>query len=201
MSRFFLLASLLALAGFPSAAPYALAQGAESAPRYYAPGPGSRFWIDGRTPLAPFTCTAAEVGGYGRLRGEAVSAEVVVPVRAFDCGLSRMNQDFYGALQGAAHPAVRLALGDVQRLGAAREGWAPLRVTGTLRLAGVTRPVTLEAQGRVTPEGHVLLRGRHALRMTDFGITPPTGPLGLVRADDRITVRFELVAVPHASAR
>ena len=202
MPRFRLLAPLLALAvstGAPRA--HAQAEGPEPAARYYAPAPGSRFWIDGRTPLAPFTCAADEVGGHGRLRGEAVTAEVVVPVRAFDCGLGRMNQDLYGALQGRVHPAIRLALADVRRVGGAQGGWTPLRVTGTLRLAGVTRPVTLEAQGRLTPEGHVLLRGRHALRMTDFGITPPAGPFGLVRADDRITVRFELVAVPRASVR
>jgi hypothetical protein len=31
--------------------------------------------------------------------------------------------------------------------------------------------------------------------MTDFGIDPPSGLLGAVRAHDRITVRFELAAV------
>ena len=64
---------------------------------------------------------------------------------------------------------------------------------GTITLAGEQRPVTVTAQGQRMDDGLVRIQGRHALRMTDFDIEPPTGLLGLVRAHDDIVVRFDLV--------
>jgi hypothetical protein len=41
--------------------------------------------------------------------------------------------------------------------------------------------------------GALRARGAVAMRMTDFGIKPPTGLFGLIRSRNEITVRFDLV--------
>lgn len=169
----------------------------------YTVGAGSQFWIDGTSTLGAFACEADEVGGYGRLRerrSAALDAEVVIPVRSLDCGVPQMNSDLYEALQGQRHPAIRFVLGAAKAADPGAEGWTPFRVSGTLRLAGTARRVTLDAEGRTLVDGRVRIRGRHPLRMTDFGIEPPTGLLGLVRAHDAIAVRFDLLAAPAAPA-
>jgi hypothetical protein len=68
-------------------------------------------------------------------------------------------------------------------------------VRGRLSLAGAERDVSIDAQGRRAGHGAVSLRGEHRMRMTDFGVDPPTGLLGAVRAHDPVVVRFELHAV------
>lgn len=169
----------------------------------YTVRPASQFWIDGTSTVSSFTCTASEVAGFGSVDEAAMGAsqqadlraEVVIPVRAFDCGVRQMNRDFYEALKGRAYPAVRFALRRAEILAPdGRSEWTPVRAWGTITLAGEQRPVTVTARGQRLADGRVRIQGRHALRMTDFDIEPPTGLLGLVRAHDDIVVRFDLVA-------
>ena len=173
---------------------------AAAAQALYTVRPASQFWIDGTSTVSSFTCAASDVVGFGSVeettaREAELEAEVVIPVRAFDCGVRQMNSDLYEALKGRAYPAVRFALNRAEVL-ASEPGadWTPVRVWGTITLAGEQRPVTVTARGQRLPNGRVRIQGRHALRMTDFNIEPPTGLLGLVRAHDDIVVRFDLVA-------
>lgn len=164
----------------------------------YAVDTQSRFWIDGTSTMGRYTCEADAVMGSGRVlpAGRSVEAEVIVPTAAFDCGNPRMNRDFVDALQAEQHPTIRFRVDRAEILDAnpAPGAWVNVRATGTLRLAGVERPITLDAEGQRLPDGRVRIRGRHPLKMTDFGVEPPTGLLGLVRARDAVVARFDLVA-------
>ena len=166
-------------------------------PTRYEVAPQSRFWIDGTATTGGWTCEAEEVRGYGVL-GDAreLRAEVAVPVRAFDCGSGPMNRDLYRALDAEAHPTIEFVLEQAEVLDAEGQpgAWVRVRTTGTLRLAGAGRHLELVAEGRRLPDGRVALRGRHRLRMSDFGVEPPAHLLGLVRAHDAIVARFDLVA-------
>jgi hypothetical protein len=182
---------------------FALLGAAATAQAQYIVRDASQFWIDGTSTVSAFTCTASEVAGAGTVdeaemsaaQPAAFHAEVVVPVRAFDCGVRQMNSDMYEALKGKAHPAVRFTLRRAEVLPAPPYAeWTPVKVWGTLTLAGAQRPVTVVAQGKRLADGRVRIQGRHALRMTDFDIDPPSGLLGLVRAHDDIVVRFDLLA-------
>ena len=171
--------------------------GAASPPSVrYEVAAGSQFWIDGNATTGRWTCQADAVRGHG-LVGEAheLAAQVTVPVRDFDCGSGPMNRDLYHALAAEAHPAITFDLDTAETLREAPAGgWARVRATGTLRLAGVARRVTVDAEGRRLAANRVALRGEHRLRMTDFDVTPPSHALGLVRAHDAIRVRFDLTA-------
>ncbi len=169
---------------------------AAAQPTRYEVQPGSRFWIDGSATTGPYTCEAGAVVGHATVEHDGISAEVRIPVAGFDCGLPPMNRDFRAALQGDRYPTVLFILQDAEVVEppARAGGWARVRALGTLQLAGATRMVSILAEGRELGGGRVRLRGRHALRMTDFGIEPPTGMLGLVRAHDHIVVRFDVTA-------
>ena len=176
-----------------------MAAGAVS-PRYAVVN-GSHFWIDGTSTLGRYTCEGAGIAGTASIpeNESEVSAELTVPVEGFDCGKSRMNRDFYNALKGDDYPIITFSVHDAEVLeeSASPEAWVRVRATGTLRLAGVERPLALTAEGRRLRSGRVQVRGQHALRMTDFGVDPPSGLMGLVRAHDGVVARFDLVAAPR----
>lgn len=164
--------------------------------------PESRLWIDGSSTAGSYQCVADRVVGLGQVEdgGRAsVQVDVAVPVRSFDCGRRQMNADFTEALKADAHPAISFALLDANwPSGAFRSGsWVSISATGELEVAGEDRRITMTVQGQRLANGRVRVRGAVPLRMTDFGIEPPSGLLGLVRSHDDIVVRFDIQAAPR----
>lgn len=169
--------------------------------------PESQLWIEGSSTLDTFTCRSGAVEGTGileaRSHGAAPAAGALAPqarvhvrVETFDCGNRRMNRDLYQALRAALHPQIRFELrqAEVLALSEKTEDAYRLRLVGWLTVAGTTRLVETTAHGQRLGEGRYRVGGSQPLRMSDFGIEPPSGLLGLVRAHDRIRVRFDLVA-------
>jgi len=68
-----------------------------------------------------------------------------------------------------------------------------LRVAGQLTLHGVTRPVTLPVEVRVTSDG-LTAAGTVRIRQSDFGIRPVTAGAGTVRVRDEVEIVFRIVA-------
>lgn len=164
----------------------------------YRVQPGSFFRIDGTSTLGTYKCEAGQVVGSGRVHAEPpvrVAASVSVPVLAFDCGRSAMNRDFYNALKAEEHPAIRITITAARLVEQPdSSAWVPIEARGTLQLAGRERPITLHAEGRRLSETAVRMRGVHALKMSDYGVKPPSGLMGLVRAHDALVASFDLVA-------
>ena len=169
--------------------------------------PESRLWIEGSSTLDAFTCRSEAVKGAGVLEtnlpgvmpaatSSEPRAEVHVRVETFDCGKQRMNRDLYEALKAATHPSIRFELREAEVLGSSPEGEDAyrLRVNGWLTVAGTTRLVETTAHGQRLDDGRYRTWGHQPFLMSNFGIEPPTGLLGLVRAHDHIRVRFDLVA-------
>ncbi len=169
------------------------------AQRYTLKPAESQFWLDGTSTLGVYHCKAKQAHGEATVDEDAkpqVSGTVILPVASFDCGKGQMNRDLYEALKGNVHPSVRFTVSRAEVIAVDSDtgGWERVRAWGTLELAGTRRPLLLEASGKRLPGGRVQVRGQHSLRMTDFGVQPPQGLLGLVRAHDRVVVRFELIA-------
>ncbi len=174
------------LAGLPSLA---------TAQVRYAVDAASRFWIEGSATTGPFTCETDAVAGSGHTTASPPSTEVAlsVPVATFDCGNRRMNADLQEAMKMDEHPLIQYALDSVRTVAGADTLYR-LQATGVLTIAGVARPISVALEGQELADGQVQATGRVPLKMTDFGITPPTALLGLVRVRDDIHVRFHLLA-------
>ncbi|MEX1011926.1 MAG: YceI family protein [Balneolaceae bacterium] len=176
--------------------------------------PDSRIWIEGRSNVNRFTCRASEYSGRAELAVDEAGYELTeldvpqasivlrVVVESFDCGRARMNRDLAEALQSEQFPEIvfeyhRSTILD-EKPGYART--ILLEVDGELTVAGETRSIRFEAEGRYTPDGKVGAKGSTEILMTDYGVEPPTGLLGLVRAEDRLEVYFDLIAsIPVSS--
>ncbi len=163
----------------------------------YVVQPGSRFYLDGTSTLGAYRCESDEVVGSGTAHpGDAarVTGTLVIPVLGFDCGRAAMNRDFYDALQAETHPTIRITLTDATLLSRpAGSTWVPVEVRARLQLAGAARAVTIRAEGRRAEGDVVEIRGSHALKMSQYGIRPPSGLMGLVRAHDSLVANFYLV--------
>lgn len=163
----------------------------------------SRIWIEGRSNVDSFTCVAGEFLGDAWYNlaseeetGSSLFLEVQVPVETLNCGRSRMNRDMYEALQGDKHESIRFEYLQAYLLEEKVRLDSPLRlqVRGLLTVAGTKREISFEAEGRIYGNGEVGVKGSKQIRMTDYNITPPTALLGLVKAQDELTVHFDILA-------
>ena len=77
---------------------------------------------------------------------------------------------------------------------------ATLNAVGTLAMAGRENTVRMNVVAVRLPDGSVEAQGEIPIRMSDFGITPPTAMLGAVRARDRVIVKFAMKLSPATIA-
>lgn len=117
-----------------------------------------------------------------------------VPIETLRCGNAVMERDMNRALKAGAHPAIEFRFiglrshieHDIDR------NVYRARIAGQLELAGVQREIELMIRAeRIAPD-RFRIRAEMPVRMTDFGITPPTALLGIVKAHDELTVRFDM---------
>lgn len=156
--------------------------------------PGTSLYIDGTSSARAFTCTAEDAHRRLAVHREGAANRLSLPVAAFDCGHDRINRDFRNALGAEAHPEIRFTLAGADLVGDPASTAYTLRAEGRLALAAVERPVSFLLTVRERPDGTYEAVGEHALRMTDFGIDPPTALFGLIRTRDAIVVRYRFHA-------
>lgn len=128
--------------------------------------------------------------------------DLTIPVASFRCGNRVMESDMRRALKANTHPAVRFSFREVRR-GIRHDvatGLYHAVVVGDLTLAGVTRTIDLTVSAERLSRSAFRVRAFVPLRMTDFGITPPSALFGAIRARDSLTVQFELALEIVAAA-
>ena len=165
--------------------------------------PESQLWVAGTSTVRSFRCQAgtfdAKVGSSAAeavvavLAGEkAVSAvEVTVPVDRLDCRNSTMNEHMRKALKAKDHPTV-VFRAEAYDLASSSDSVA-VTMTGNLTLGGVEKPITIKAHAKPGPNGTLVVSGTREVRMTEFGLKPPTLMLGTMKVDERVTVGFDVV--------
>jgi len=177
-----------------------------AAPRYGTPldlQPESRLWVAGTSTVRAFQCQAsafdAKIESSGAdavaavLAGEkAVSTvEVTVPAEKLDCRNGTMNEHMRKALKAKEFPTVvfRAASYDLART----TDSVAVTLNGSLTLGGVEKPITVQAVAKAGANGTLVVSGTREVRMTEFGLKPPSLMLGTMKVDEKLTVGFEVV--------
>ena len=164
--------------------------------------PQSRLWIDGTSTIRSFTCRAGEVNAVVEVSGanaiptllageKGVKAvQVTVPAEKLDCGNGKMNDHMRNALKVTESPTITFTLTtyDVAKNADGISG----TIYGTLDLGGVKKPIALQATG--ASEGGMLhINGVYELRMTDYGLKPPSLMFGRIKVGETVKVGFDLL--------
>ena len=164
--------------------------------------PDSRLWVDGTSTVRSFSCKAStfdaivsttqDAAVRAVLGGEKAvdQVTVTVPAARLDCGNGKMNEHMRKALEATENPQITFRMQSYE-LATAGAGMAGT-LRGELTLGGVTRPIVVEAMAADGGEGTLLVTGKHVVKMTDFGLKPPSLMMGTMKVGDAVTVGFEL---------
>ena len=164
--------------------------------------PQSRLWIEGTSTIRGFSCKASEVKATVEANGPnaipalligdkgITSVRVTVPAERMDCGNGTMNEHMKKALKVSDNPTIdfRVTSYDVTRQADGITG----TITGTLELGGVTRTISMDAIGK-PQDGMLHVTGSYPLKMTDYGLKPPSLMFGRIKVAESVKVNFDLL--------
>ena len=165
--------------------------------------PQSKIRVEGTSSMHDWTCEVkAFTGSFETTPSgaqpasalEALSrAQVTIPTSNLECKNGTMNKKALDALKAKQNPTIQYSLKSAQVVSEGSDGWATLKASGQLKIAGVEKPVTMTVKGKKVDEGF-RFTGSTPLLMSDFGIAPPTAMLGAMKTGDAITIHFDVVA-------
>jgi polyisoprenoid-binding protein YceI len=110
-------------------------------------------------------------------------------VARLECKNGTMNEHMRKALKATEHTTIRFAL-DTYEL--TRSSAVAGTLQGTLQMSGQTLPITVPVQFLPAPDGALRVTGKVPVKMTDWGIKPPTLMLGTMKVGPTVTVNFDL---------
>lgn len=164
--------------------------------------PQSRLWIDGTSSIRSFSCKAGEVNAAVEAVGPNAIAQllsgekgvktvrVTVPADLLDCGNGTMNEHMRKAIKLSEHKSIEFRLSDYE-VAKSTESVSGT-INGTLLLGGVTKPITLKAEGEAQG-GMLHVTGSYELDMTEYGLKPPTLMFGRIKVGKTVKVNYDLL--------
>lgn len=168
---------------------------------------GTRLWVEGGSNVRSWSCDAKLVEA--SVTGEAVPATasakavsaaarqavLTIPVDRLDCRNGTMNEHMRKALKANANKSIqyRIAKWELTPRG---DDAGSVTTSGTLLIAGAEKPISVELTAKRAAQGTWQLTGSKTIRMTEWGVKPPSLMLGTMKVHDPVTVRFELVLEP-----
>ena len=111
-----------------------------------------------------------------------------------------MDNNLYKALNADATPEISYIMATFDAVEGATKDSFTLKTAGTLLIAGKENKIAMEVVANRLPDGTVKATGVVPIKMTDFGIKPPTALFGRLKTGDEVKVNFELSVGPKAIA-
>jgi len=174
--------------------------------------PGSQLTFEGTSTLHGFTCTTKTMQAYidvdptyrtadlSSLAHPIVAVQVVIPVKSLACG-GELENNMFKTLNASKFPYIIYKLSSYDIVsGSASATGLTTGTKGQLTIAGKESPITMNVKASRGPDGVVSAVGEEQIKMTQFGIKPPTFMLGTLRVRDELKVRFNIKATSSAVA-
>jgi len=174
--------------------------------------PDSKLWIDGTSNLHGWTCRAtaldAAIDLDAVLATQVATAppkalkrvQVKVPVKSLKCGHGAMDDNLYKALKADQSPEISYILATFEAAPGEAKDTFTLHTVGTLMVAGTEKKIEMDVVATRLADGSVTAKGLVPIKMTDFGIKPPTAIFGRLKTGDEVKVNFELTVGAKAIA-
>lgn len=174
--------------------------------------PGSQLSFQGTSTLHGFTCTTKTMQAYidvdatyqtanlSTLTHPIVAVQIVIPVKSLSCG-GELENNMFKTLNASQYPYIiyKLTTYDVVSGSGSATGFAAA-AEGRLTISGKENPVALAINASRSSDGLATATGEQTIKMSDFGIKPPTFMLGTLRVGNELKVKFSVKASSAAVA-
>lgn len=161
----------------------------------------SKMSVTGSSTLHEWTSEVSQVDWTGSItltadsQMSATNVVVTVPVKSIKSAHGKMmDSKTYEAFKYEKNPNIIYKVTGTQTKTVGNE--TQIDVTGTLTMAGVTKPITLVLKSKQLPNGNLVITSARKLKMTDFNMDPPSAMMGTINVGEEVTVNFEVTLTP-----
>jgi polyisoprenoid-binding protein YceI len=127
---------------------------------------------------------------------ELKDVKVNIPVDGIISTKGRiMDGKTHSALKGEEHPNITFTMTSATITNNGTK--STVAAKGQLTVAGATRTINLQVMLTPLTDGQYQVAGTYPMKMTDFGIDPPTALLGSLTTGDDVTIKFNLTLSPN----
>ena len=174
--------------------------------------PESKLWIDGTSNLHSWSCKATTLDAAVELDAATAAqvavappkalkkVEVKIPVKSIKCDHGGMDGNLYKALKADDASQISYIMATFEAApGEAKDSFT-LHTVGSLTIAGKENNISMDVTATRMPDGTVKATGVVPIKMTDYGIKPPTAIFGRLKTGNDVKVKFELTVGPKAIA-
>lgn len=168
---------------------------------HYRATPGGSLVISGTSTLHDWTAKSTALTGKAVFAGQWTGkGGAAIDLRAIDLVIAvkslksseggGMDDTMYGALHLKKHAFITYQLTTARLLAppVGKKAPAIFNTTGKLKVNGTTRTVPLVLTVTPLADGGLTITTTTKLKMTDFGVKPPTAMFGVIRSGNAITV-------------
>ena len=165
--------------------------------------PNTDLSFNGTSNVHDWSCKITEIQGKGAFAEALLNSgnspdnpikdvKLTIPVKSIKSGKGKMDDVMYDALKAEEHPYIEYELISSEVLSQKGDEFT-VQTSGNLTVAGVTRQISLQVEGKKINERAVKFIGAKNLKMTQFNIEPPRALFGAIRSGDQVDVQFSAV--------
>lgn len=168
---------------------------------------GSRLVLDGTSNVNTFSCICQKEFTNLRFHYEWINpltrtrkfhdTVLFLPIVSLDCGNNRMNRDLQKTLNADRYPNIELQLLQTDERNynptLRPSEWGRIDATIAIGINGCSNIYHLTVLATPVDGSRFRIMGSKKLRMTDFGIDPPTAVFGMIRVHDEINISFDMI--------
>ncbi|HJP84674.1 MAG TPA: YceI family protein [Gemmatimonadaceae bacterium] len=173
--------------------------------------PGSEITIQGTSTLHDFHCKTDKILAYvdvdpsytkdlTKVAKPLVSVKVNIVARTLTCGGGTIDNNMYKTLKTDEFQLIKYTMSGYDLLDATTSSFSA-NTKGTLQIAGQDKAIDFKINASRLAEGKATAEGEETIKLTDFGIEPPSFMFGRLKVGNEIKVKFNLKAGPELIAQ
>jgi len=125
----------------------------------------------------------------------STSVKIICDAASYSSGISlRDHAVTHSILQAETYPTITFEGGDIDNIVHNRDSSGTGSIRGTLTLHGAAHPIIVPISVQLAGNGQLGVDGEVTFSYTDWGVEVPSMIYGTLRAGDRATVHFHIIA-------
>ena len=161
----------------------------------------SKLTINGNSSVHKWKVETKVIGGFlnvdsaalGKTGTTKANGTVIVPVRQLKSGKKRMDEVMHAAMNEPKHKLIKFTITSLE-VKTVKADVSTCAGSGAIEVNGIKKPLAFDVT-IANKDGQMTVSGLVPIKMTDFGITPPSPklPTGSIQTDSEVEISFDWV--------